>query len=309
MVLSKHEIMEHTVVCEYRKIPCSLGCGLTVPLRNMTEHAFTSCMNAKILCWQGCGVQIERANIQRHIDSECGKTTTTCPVIGCNVRVQRDDVTRHLSAAMYEHTLITTAKIAELDNRVQQLEARLSEGSRTMSQQAETIRRQDQQLLHAARKLDDMEWRHMDRKEDVANVLAVVADDDAPFDSTPTSATSPLSDSHGPRPETASPSVQQYEQIGEERGVEGVISTLCQHALDPHSQEAGMKVLQHLANNGKHRCTLSAPLWVSLEGVFVVVDSDCQLVPRTALNVLCCVLKIDVQPTTGAPLLVSAASI
>jgi hypothetical protein len=259
VILNKHEIAEHTVVCEYRKIPCQLGCGLSVPLRNMTEHAFTSCLNAKILCWQGCGAQVERSNIQRHIDLECGKTSIACPVVGCNSRNQRNDTLRHLTSSLLEHTLMTASKITELDNRVQQLEAQLHKGNLTISHQNETIRRQDQQLMQAHRKLDDMEtWRHVERKEDVANVLAVVADEVAAFDPAPVANNlSAVAAAHRspPPPEsshsdTVSPATSQYDQIGEERGVEGVITTLCMHGMDPHSQEAGLKVLQHLANNG-----------------------------------------------------------
>ncbi len=141
---------------------------------------------------------------------------------------------------------------------MQQLEARLADGARTISQQADTLRRQEQQLAmqtsrngknSVSSSVDDMEgWRQMERKEDVANVLAVVADDESLFDA-------PSGMMGGgrmgmSRSDTNSPTVQQYEQMGEERGVEGVIAALCMHILDPHSQEAGMKVLQHLANNG-----------------------------------------------------------
>ena len=265
VALPKHDIIDHAVVCEFRKIPCSLGCGLSVPLRSMTEHAFTSCMNAKILCWQGCGAQIERGHIQRHIDSECGKTIISCPLAGCNTRISRDDLVRHLNSAIYDHTMITVSKIVELENRIQQLEGRLADGARTISQQADTLRRQEQQLTlqnsrnikNSVGALDDMDgWRQIERKEDVANVLAVVADDETIFDA-PSSVASSSSAmginglSLGSRSEVTSPSVQQYEHISEERGVEGVIAALCMNALDPHSQEVGMKVLQNLANNGE----------------------------------------------------------
>ena len=81
-MLPSHEVVDHVAICEFRKIPCTLGCGIMIPLRNMTEHAFTTCLNAKILCWQGCGVHVERSNIQPHIQHECQKTNVACPVMG-----------------------------------------------------------------------------------------------------------------------------------------------------------------------------------------------------------------------------------
>ena len=162
--------------------------------------------------------------------------------------------------------MLTNSKMMELDHRVRELETSLREGSQLISQQSETIRGQNVQLAQARRKFDNIETWRQDGSDVVSNVLSVVADQQdlrssfndlstatAEIYSSPPEA---QSRQNADLDQATQQSLIAYEQLGEERGVEGIIATLCQHAGHPHSQEAGFKVLQHLANNGTVKLVL-----------------------------------------------------
>ena len=173
----------------------------------------------------------------------------------------------------------------ELDHRVRELETRLREGSHLISQQSETIRGQNVQLAQARRKIDNIETWHQEGSDVVSNVLSGVADQrelrssfndlsssNAETYSSPIESQSRHGADLDEESQKYSPVV--YEQLGEERGVEGIIATLCLHSGHPHSQEAGFKVLQHLANNGaRHNC-LSVLYKLDFFYVFVYIFAN-----------------------------------
>jgi len=74
------ELEEHLATCEFREVPCSLGCGFSLPFiewekdgkRDMHENE--ECLCRRMECPRGCGmINLHASDISEHLERDCIK--------------------------------------------------------------------------------------------------------------------------------------------------------------------------------------------------------------------------------------------
>ena len=64
--------------CTLRPVPCTFGCGVIVPARDLPHHESTDCEMRVVDCAAGCGMRMRFRDREAHELLECGHQTAPC---------------------------------------------------------------------------------------------------------------------------------------------------------------------------------------------------------------------------------------
>jgi hypothetical protein len=158
----------HQEQCAYRPSLCphaAHGCSAVLSLAGVERHA-NDCQYKPVPCTLGCGLDIPRNAMQAHINGDCGERIVQCTWcdLGCRVRIKQSALPAHEAEAAGEHLALAREALLAQQLLTADLSARNAELRSAAELSAEALVTMRAQQAAAAQQLQQ-QFAEMCRSE------------------------------------------------------------------------------------------------------------------------------------------------